>query len=51
MADKIYDLIVRHCDKYDPRVFLFNDDAFWDGNDRGFNHIMALCDLIIEGKR
>jgi len=49
--EQIYDIIVRHYDKYNPRVFLFNDDAFWDGNDRGFNHIMALCDLIIEGKR
>ena len=49
--EQIYDIIVRHCDKYNPRVFLFNDDAVWDGNARGFNHIMVLCDLIIEGKR
>ena len=40
--EQIYDIIVRHCDKYNPRVFLFNDDAFWDGNARGFNHIMDL---------
>jgi len=49
--EQIYDIIVRHCDQYNPRVFLFNDDAFWDGNDPGFKHIMDLCDLIIEGKR
>jgi len=49
--EQIYDLVVRHCDKYDPRVFLFNDDAFWDGSSSGFKHIMDLCDLIINGKK
>ena len=49
--EQIYDIIVRHCDKYDPRVFLFNDDAFWDGSTPGFKHIMDLCDLIIRGKK
>jgi len=48
--EQIYDLIVRHCDKYDPKVILFNDDAFWDGSDPGFKHILDLCDLIINGK-
>ena len=48
--DQIMDLIQRHCDKYNPRVFLFNDDAFWDGSNEGFDHIMDLCDLIIEAK-
>ena len=48
---QIYDIILIHCDKYNPRVFLFNDDAFWDGSVPGFKHIMELCDLIIEGKR
>ena len=48
---QIYDLIITHCKKYKPRVFLFNDDAFWDGSDVGFKHIMDLCDLIIDGKR
>ena len=48
--EQIYDLIVRHCDKYDPRVILFNDDAFWDSSNPGFKHIMDLCDLIIKGK-
>ena len=48
--EQIYDIIERHCVKYDPKVFLFNDDAFWDGSTPGFNHIMKLCDLIIEGK-
>ena len=48
--DQIFDLIQRHCDKYNPRVFLFNDDAFWDGSKEGFKHIMDLCDLIIEAK-
>ena len=33
-----------------PKVILFNDDAFWDGSKPGFEHIMKLCDLIIEGK-
>lgn len=49
--EQIYDIIVRHADKYNPRVFLFNDDAFWDGSEIGFKHIMDLCDLIINGKR
>ena len=49
--EQIYDIILMHCKKYDPRVFLFNDDAFWDGSTPGFKHIMDLCDLIIEGKR
>ena len=49
--EQIYDIILRHCDRYDPKVFLFNDDAFWDGSVPGFKHIMDLCDLIIEGKR
>jgi len=48
--EQIYDLIVRHCKKYDPKVILFNDDAFWDGSDPGFKHILDLCDLIINGK-
>ena len=48
--EQIYDLIVRHCDEYDPKVILFNDDAFWDGSDPGFKHIIDLCDLIINGK-
>ena len=48
--EQIYDLIVRHCDAYDPKVILFNDDAFWDGSDPGFKHILDLCDLIINGK-
>ena len=47
---QIYDIIKIHCDKYQPKVFLFNDDAFWDGSKPGFQHIIALCDLIIEGK-
>lgn len=47
---QIYELIQMHCDKYKPRVFLFNDDAFWDGSNEGFKHIMELCDLIIEAK-
>ena len=25
--NQIFDLIQRHCDKYNPRVFLFNDDG------------------------
>ena len=49
--EQIYDIILRHCDKYDPKVFLFNDDAFWDGSTSGFKHIMDLCNLIIEGKK
>lgn len=49
--NQIFDLIQRHCDKYNPRVFLFNDDAFWDGSNEGFKHIMDLCDLIIEAKK
>ena len=49
--DQIFDLIQRHCDKYNPRVFLFNDDAFWDGSNEGFQHIMDLCDLIIDAKQ
>ena len=49
--EQIYDLIVRHCDRYDPKVVLFNDDAFWDGSNPGFKHIMDLCDLIINGKK
>ena len=48
--EQIYDIIERHCVKYNPKVFLFNDDAFWDGSKPGFAHIMKLCDLIIEGK-
>ena len=48
--EQIYHIIKIHCDKYQPKVFLFNDDAFWDGSKPGFYHIMKLCDLIIEGK-
>ena len=48
--EQIYEIIKIHCDKYQPKVFLFNDDAFWDGSKPGFYHIMKLCDLIIEGK-
>ena len=48
---QIFDLIQIHCDKYDPKVFLFNDDAFWDGSTQGFKHIMDLCDLIIDAKK
>ena len=48
--EQIYDLIKIHDNKYNPKVILFNDDAFWDGSKPGFEHIMKLCDLIIEGK-
>ena len=48
--EQIYDIIERHCAKYNPKVFLFNDDAFWDGSKPGFEHIMKLCDLIIDAK-
>ena len=48
--EQIFEIIKIHCDKYQPKVFLFNDDAFWDGSKPGFYHIMKLCDLIISAK-
>jgi len=49
--EEIHQLILSHVKKYNPKVFLFNDDAFIDGSLRGQEHIMDLCKLIIDSKK
>ena len=47
---EIHQLIIRNIKKYNPKVFLFNDDAFIDGSRAGEQHILELCNLIITSK-
>ncbi len=49
--EEIHKLILRHVEKYDPKVFVLSDDAFIDGSRQGEKHIMGLCELIIESKK
>ncbi|MBF0559227.1 MAG: B12-binding domain-containing radical SAM protein [Nitrospirae bacterium] len=50
-AGEVFELVLKHIDKYGARGFLFSDDNFLAGNKEGLERVNTFCNLVIEAKQ